>query len=94
MVSVVMLPHIPSTTLIAECLIQYYLFNGPDALICHQLLQLGIPITVENVEWYKKMLLQQRGLDTETWKHYLKVSEAFRDIEKKREKYGRRTRKA
>lgn len=85
---------IPVTTLIAQCHVQYYLFNGPDALICHQLLQLGIPITVDNVEWYKKMLLQQRGLDTDTWEHYLKVSEAFRDIEKKREKYGRRTRKA
>lgn len=81
-------------TVLAACHVQYHLFDGPDSLICHQLLELGIPITVENAEWYRKMLLQSRGLDTETWEHYLNVSEAYRQKEKKNEELAGRERKA
>jgi hypothetical protein len=84
---------IPASTNLARCQVQYYLFDGPDSLICHQLLELGIPINVENVEWYKKMLLKERGLDTDTWEHYLEVSVAYRDREKKYDELYGRTRK-
>ena len=73
---------------------QYHLFDGPDSLICHQLLELGIPINVENVEWYRRILLKSRGLDTSTWEHYLEVSQAYREREKKYEELYGRTRKA
>ena len=73
--------------------VQYYLFDGADSLICQQLLELGIVITVENVEWYKKMLLKERGLDTDTWEHYLQVSLAYRERELKNDKLYGRTRK-
>jgi hypothetical protein len=84
---------IPTTTQIAKCHVQYSLFDGPDSLVCHQLLTLGIPITVDNVEWYKRMLLQERGLDTETWEHYLQVSRAYREREERNDKLAGRTRK-
>ena len=85
---------IPTSTQIAKCHVQYHLFDGPDALICHQLLELGIPINVANVEWYRRILLKSRGLDTATWEHYLEVSQAFRDKEKKYEELYGRQRKA
>jgi len=84
---------IPATTTLAQCYVQYYLFDGADSLICQQLLELGIAITVENVEWYKKMLLKERGLDTDTWEHYLQVSLAYREREMKNDKLYGRTRK-
>ena len=85
---------IPPSTTIARCHVQYHLFDGPDSLICHQLLELGIPINVANVEWYRRILLKSRGLDTATWEHYLEVSQAYRDREKKYEELYGRTRKA
>jgi len=84
---------IPITTTLARCYVQYYLFDGADSLIYQQLLELGIVITVDNVEWYKKMLLKERGLDTDTWEHYLQVSLAYRERELKNDKLYGRTRK-
>ena len=69
------------------------MFDGPDALICHQLLEMGIPITVDNVEWYKRILLRSRGLDTQTWEYYLSAMQAYRERDEYNEKYGSRTRK-
>ena len=86
--------EIPETTVLSQCFVQYHLFDGPDALICHQLLELGIPITVENVEWYKQLLLQSRGLDTQTWEYYLAAMQEYRRRDAHNEKYGSRTRKA
>ena len=85
--------YVPTTTILAQCFVQYHLFDGPDALICHQLLEMGIPITVDNVEWYKRVLLRSRGLDTQTWEHYLASMQAYREIDEYHEKYGSRTRK-
>lgn len=85
--------EIPETTILAQCFVQYHLFDGPDALICHQLLEMGIPITVDNVEWYKRILLRSRGLDTQTWEYYLSAMQAYREIDEYHEKYGSRTRK-
>lgn len=86
--------EIPESTILSQCFVQYYLFDGPDALICHQLLELGIPITVDNVEWYKRLLLQSRGLDTQTWEYYLAAMQEYRKRDAHNEKYGSRTRKA
>ena len=54
---------------------------------------MGIPITVDNVEWYKRILLRSRGLDTQTWEYYLSAMQAYREIDEYHEKYGSRTRK-
>jgi hypothetical protein len=85
---------IPESTILARCFVQYHLFDGPDALICHQLMEMGIPITVDNVEWYKHLLLRSRGLDTQTWEYYLAAMQAYRERDEYYEKYGARTRKA
>lgn len=85
--------EIPESTILARCFVQYHLFDGPDALICHQLMEMGIPITVDNVEWYKQLLLRSRGLDTQTWEYYLSAMQAYRERDEYYEKYGSRTRK-
>jgi len=70
--------------------IQYQEYTGSDALMCYQLMDLGIPITVSNVEWYRKQLLDSRPLDTDTWEQYLEMAQAYREKERKRQKhYGR-----
>ncbi len=61
----------------AEVFVQYWLFSGSDALICNQLMKLGIEITVDNVEWFRRQLLRSRGLDTSTWDWYLRVSTEY-----------------
>ncbi len=86
---------IPSTTTIGRCFVQYWHFDGADALICHQLLKLGIPVSVDTVEWYKQQLLLTEGLETDVWKEYLAMSEKYRLMEEKREAYyGRGKKKA
>lgn len=70
--------------------VQYQEYTGSDALICHQIMDLGIPVTVENVEWYRQQLLATRPLDTDTWDRYLEMAQAYREKERKRQKhYGR-----
>lgn len=79
----------PSLVL-ARCFVQYHLFTGADALICHRLLALGIPVTVDNVEWFKRQLLSSQHMETHTFEYYLRVSQAYRDRERERDKhYGR-----
>lgn len=78
---------IPASTTLAQVFVQYWLFDSVDALVCHRLLSLGMPITVDNVEWYKKQLLEARGLDTETWEYYLEMMQAFRELERRRQKH-------
>ena len=71
---------------VTKALIQYWLFTGSDALICEKLLQLGINVTVDNVEWFRRKLLISRGLDTSTWEWYLQVSQEYWEQEKSRER--------
>ena len=42
---------------------KYTLYDGPDALIANKLLELGVTINPNNVDWYKRSLIeqQQRG---------------------------------
>lgn len=79
----------PSVTLY-YAYVQYQEYTGSDALMCQQLMDLGIPVTVENVEWYRQQLLATRPLDTDTWDRYLEMARAYREKERKRqEHYGR-----
>lgn len=38
---------------------RYVLYDGADSLIANKLLELGITVTPENVDWYKKLLIEQ-----------------------------------
>jgi len=40
------------------CLVQYTLYDGPDALIATKLVEMGIAVRPENVDWYKRQLLE------------------------------------
>ena len=54
-----------STT--AECaavFIKYTLYDGPDALIANKLLELGITVNPNNVDWYKRTLIEQQSAAT------------------------------
>jgi hypothetical protein len=51
----------PSLTVTPEdlcCLVQYTLYDGPDALIATKLVEMGIAVRPENVDWYKRQLLE------------------------------------
>jgi hypothetical protein len=39
--------------------IQFTSYNGTDSLIAQKLLEMGIPITSDNVDWYKRELILQ-----------------------------------
>jgi hypothetical protein len=36
------------------------LYDGPDALIANKLLELGVTINPNNVDWYKRTLIEQQ----------------------------------
>lgn len=72
---------------LGQVFVQYWLFTGSDALIAEELLKLGIPINVDNAEWFRRQLVKQQGLETETWQKYLSVSKAYLDMEKARQDY-------
>jgi hypothetical protein len=77
---------------LARCFVQYTLYTGADAMIAQQLVKLGIPVTPDNVDWFKRQLLLSKGMDTQTFDYYLQLSQAFRDSnEKLQEHYGRGT---
>ncbi|MBO66696.1 MAG: hypothetical protein CL398_00140 [Acidiferrobacteraceae bacterium] len=38
--------------------IKYMLYDGADSLIALRLLKMGLGVTVENVDWYKRLLLE------------------------------------
>lgn len=66
---------------IASVFVDYTLYDGTDAMLARKLLSLGVPITVDSVQWLRQLILKNRGLDTETFDFYLK---AVREIAKKR----------
>jgi hypothetical protein len=39
---------------------KYTLYDGPDALIANKLLELGVTINPNNVDWYKRTLIEQQ----------------------------------
>mgnify|MGYP003388888281 FL=1 len=51
-----------------------------------KLMRLGIPVTVGTVENYRRLLLENKGLETDTFKHYLALMESERKREEKERK--------
>jgi len=43
-----------------SCFVKYTLYDGPDALIANKLLELGVTINPNNVDWYKRSLIEQQ----------------------------------
>ena len=61
----------------ASVYVTYWEFSGSDSLICEKLVQLGIEVSVDNVEWFRRELLLSRGLDTTAWEWYLEQSQTY-----------------
>jgi len=49
-----------SDTEVVACFVKYTLYDGPDALIANKLLELGVTINPNNVDWYKRTLIEQQ----------------------------------
>jgi hypothetical protein len=77
---------IPTTTMLAAVYVEYTLYDGTDAMMAQKLMRLGIPVTVGTVENYRRLLLENKGLETDTFKHYLKLMESEREREEKQRK--------
>ena len=39
----------------------YSVYDGPDALIASKLVEMGYPVSMSNVDWYKRQLLAEAG---------------------------------
>ncbi len=77
----------------AEAFASYYLFEGAEAMICHQLLKLGITVNPDSVLWYKKQILEMEGLDPKTFEVYLDLQRKWRDKQKRLDEHYARGRK-
>ena len=77
---------IPITTMLASVYVEYTHYDGTDAMMARKLMTLGIPITPATVDNFRRLLLENKGLDTETFSFYLKAveSERIRDAKQKR----------
>jgi hypothetical protein len=85
---------IPLTTMIAAVYVEYTLYNGTDAMMAQKLIKLGIPVTVGSVENYRRMLLESKGLETDTFQHYIKLVQSEqkrKDKERKNQGLARYT---
>ena len=49
-----------SATEVVAAVVKYTLYDGPDALIANKLLELGVTINPNNVDWYKRTLIEQQ----------------------------------
>ena len=47
-------------TAVVSAFVKYTLYDGPDALIANKLLELGGTINPNNVDWYKRTLIEQQ----------------------------------
>ncbi len=74
---------IPITTLLASVYVEYTNYSGTDAVMARKLMNLGVPITPSTVDNFRRLLLENKGLDTETFSFYLKAVEAERKRENK-----------
>ena len=48
------------STEVVAAFCKYTLYDGPDALIANKLLELGVTINPNNVDWYKRTLIEQQ----------------------------------
>ena len=49
-----------TNTIVVAAFVKYTLYDGPDALIANKLLELGVTINPNNVDWYKRTLIEQQ----------------------------------
>jgi len=49
-----------TNTIVVSAFVKYTLYDGPDALIANKLLELGVTINPNNVDWYKRTLIEQQ----------------------------------
>ena len=49
-----------AATTVVAAFVKYTLYDGPDALIANKLLELGESINPNNVDWYKRTLIEQQ----------------------------------
>ena len=77
----------------AEVFVSYYLFEGANAMICHQLLKLGITINPDSVNWYKQQILEMEGLDPKTYEVYLDLQREWQEKQKRLDDHYIRGRK-
>lgn len=49
-----------ASTEVVAAFVKYTLYDGPDALIANKLLELGVTINPNNVDWYKRSLIEQQ----------------------------------
>ena len=68
---------------------EYLLYDGVDALVAKKLQQLGIGITITNVEWYKQKILKQSlDLDADFFRDWANLQEQQTPRERLNERYG------
>ena len=72
---------IPITTMLMAVYVEYTLYDGTDGVMAEKLMNMGIPVTVGSVENYRRLLLENKGLETDTFQHYLKAMQS--DTERK-----------
>ena len=77
---------IPNDVILGQVYVKYTLFNGSDSLIADKLLSLGLPVSIESVQWFRQLLLKSKGLETETFNFYLKASRQYREDEDRKQK--------
>ena len=53
-------PTSTAATTVVAAFVKYTLYDGPDALIANKLLELGVTINPNNVDWYKRTLIEQQ----------------------------------
>ena len=50
---------VATATMGVAAFVKYTLYDGPDALIANKLLELGVTVNPNNVDWYKRTLIEQ-----------------------------------
>ena len=53
-------PQANAATTCVMAFVKYTLYDGPDALIANKLLELGVTINPNNIDWYKRSLIEQQ----------------------------------
>jgi len=53
--------EVGNSTSAVAAFVKYTLYDGPDALIANKLLELGVTVNPNNVDWYKRTLIEQQS---------------------------------
>jgi hypothetical protein len=43
-----------------RCFVKYILYDGTDAVIANKLLEMGVSVKPANIDWYKRLLIEQK----------------------------------